>query len=58
MARKPDSAAIDKITVSYTKDQLKNAPAFAYYDPAARSTTGSAIAPMPSGTAPVTAPPK
>lgn len=41
VTRKPDSASIDKITVSYTKDQLKNAPTFAYYEPASRSTTGT-----------------
>lgn len=42
VTRKPDSASIDKITVSYTKDQLNNAPKFAYYDPAPpRSTTGT-----------------
>ena len=44
VTRKPDSASIDKIKVSYTKDQLKNAPKFAYYEPASSksSTTGSA----------------
>lgn len=41
VTRKADSASIDKITVSYTKDQLKNAPKFAYYEPASRSTTGT-----------------
>lgn len=41
VTRKPDSASIDKITVSYTKDQLNNAPKFAYYEPASRATTGS-----------------
>ena len=30
ITRKPDSSSIDKITVSYTKDDLKNAPNFAY----------------------------
>jgi opacity protein-like surface antigen len=52
VTRKPDSASIDKITVSYTKDQLKNAPTFAYYEPASRATTGSGAtgrAPMGSG---------
>ena len=41
VTRKPDSSSIDRITVSYTKDQLKNAPTFAYYEPGTRSTTGS-----------------
>ena len=42
VTRKPNSAAIDKITVSFSKDELKQAPAFAFYEPAASSTTGSA----------------
>lgn len=43
VTRKADSAAIDKIKVSYTKDELKNAPKFAYYEPASSksSTTGA-----------------
>ena len=43
VSRKPNSDSIDKITVSYTKDQLKNAPKFAYYQPSGSSsqTTGS-----------------
>ena len=41
--RKPHSASIDKITVSYTKDELKNAPKFVYYEPAASETTGSSV---------------
>jgi sporulation protein YlmC with PRC-barrel domain len=41
--RKADSASIDKITVSYTKDQLKNAPKFAYYEASgSHQTTGAA----------------
>lgn len=60
VTRKADSASIDKITVSYTKDQLNNAPKFAYYEPASRSTTGtgatgsgsSATKPMNNTTAP------
>jgi len=39
VTRKADSASIDKIKVSYTKDQLKDAPKFAYYEPASKSTT-------------------
>ncbi|MCW5689203.1 MAG: PRC-barrel domain-containing protein [Pseudolabrys sp.] len=46
VTRKADSASIDKIKVSYTKDQLKDAPKFAYYEPASKSstTTGSGAA--------------
>lgn len=44
MTRKPDSASIDKISVAYSKDELKNAPKFAYYEPS--TTTGSAATPM------------
>lgn len=54
VTRKPDSASIDKITVSYTKDQLKSAPKYAYYEPAKSSTTGSGATtkPMTGTTAP------
>jgi sporulation protein YlmC with PRC-barrel domain len=38
---KPDSSSIQKITLGYTKDELKNAPTFAYADQAASTTTGS-----------------
>ena len=41
ITRKPESSSIDKITVSYTKDDLKNAPKFAYFEPAKSTTTGS-----------------
>jgi opacity protein-like surface antigen len=41
VTRKPESASISKITVSYSKDELKNAPKFSYYEPAASTTTGS-----------------
>lgn len=55
VARKADSAAIEKVTVSYSKDELTNAPKFAYYEPASSksSTTGagSSTKPMsPTGT--------
>jgi sporulation protein YlmC with PRC-barrel domain len=40
---KPDSSSIQKITVSYTKDQLKAAPTFAYADTASSATTGSGL---------------
>jgi sporulation protein YlmC with PRC-barrel domain len=40
--RKSNSSSIDKITVSYTKDQLSNAPKFAYYQvQSSGTTTGS-----------------
>jgi opacity protein-like surface antigen len=41
---KPDSSSIQKITVTFTKDQLKDAPTFAYNEPASSATTGSAPA--------------
>ena len=54
VSRKPDTGAIDKITVSFSKDELKNAPAFAYYEPAAKpSTTGSAAPERPRGISPM-----
>lgn len=43
ITRKPDSASIEKITVSYSKDELKNAPAFAYYQASNAQTTGSSV---------------
>ncbi|MEP7032246.1 MAG: PRC-barrel domain-containing protein, partial [Pseudolabrys sp.] len=55
ITRKSNSDAIDKIKVNYTKDELKNAPKFAYYEPAKATTTGSSTTdrlksmnPMPS----------
>lgn len=48
VSRKADSSSIEKVTVSYTKDELKNAPKFAYYEPASKSsTTGSGAATKP-----------
>ena len=41
VTRKANSSSIEKITVSYTKDQLKTAPKFAYYQAPASQTTGS-----------------
>lgn len=43
VTRKPNSSSIDKIAVSYTKDALKSAPKFAFYQPSGTSsqTTGS-----------------
>ena len=42
--RKQGGSAIDKIAVSYTKQQLKDAPQFAYYKGGAAATTGKAEA--------------
>jgi hypothetical protein len=39
--RKADSSTVDKVTVNYSKDELKGAPAFAYYEPNPTQTTGS-----------------
>jgi hypothetical protein len=41
ITRKPESSAIDKISVSFSKDDLKKAPTFAYFEPAASRTTGA-----------------
>jgi sporulation protein YlmC with PRC-barrel domain len=43
ISRKADSSSIEKVTVSYSKDELKNAPKFAYYEPTSSkpTTTGS-----------------
>ncbi len=43
ISRKPDSSAIEKISVTYTKAELKSAPKFAYYEGSAPQTTGSGI---------------
>ncbi len=43
ITRMPNSNSIDKITVSYSKDELKNAPNFAFYEPAKLQTTGSSV---------------
>ncbi len=40
VTRKADSSSIQKIAVSYTKDELKNAPKFAYYEASKSQTTG------------------
>ena len=44
VTRKQNSSSIEKITVTYTKDQLKNAPKFAFYQAPGSSTTGSSPA--------------
>lgn len=42
--RKANSASIEKVTVSFSEDQLKNAPKFAYYEPPrSTQTTGSGL---------------
>jgi sporulation protein YlmC with PRC-barrel domain len=58
VTRKADTAAIDKITVSFTKDELKNAPTYAFYEPAAKpsSTTGSATPERSRGISPTGSP--
>jgi sporulation protein YlmC with PRC-barrel domain len=43
---KPDSSSIQKITASYSKDELKAAPNFAYADTVG-STTGSGVSSPP-----------
>jgi sporulation protein YlmC with PRC-barrel domain len=43
ITRKPESSSIDKVTVSYSKDDLKNAPTFAFYEPDTSRTTGSNV---------------
>ena len=53
--RKANSSSIDKITVSYTKDQLTNAPKFAYYQAqSSGATTG--MGSSPAGSSPMTRP--
>ena len=47
VTRKPDTAAVDKITVAFSKDELKNAPTFAFYEPTNSATTGSAAGKSP-----------
>jgi hypothetical protein len=51
ITRKADSSSIDKITVSFGKDELKKAPKFAYYEAPKSSgstTTGSSTGMTPS----------
>lgn len=47
VTRKSGSSAVDKITVTYTKDQLNNAPKFAYYDNNQAQTTGERTGSQP-----------
>jgi len=53
VTRKANSATIDKITVSYNKQELQNAPKFAFYQANGSSTTGEDTSrTAPSTTAP------
>ena len=57
MASRNDDPTVVKLKVSWTKDQLKNAPDFQYYKPPARTTSGAGGSPT-TGMAPrPTAPP-
>lgn len=53
ITRKPESSSIDKITVSYSKADLKSAPTFAYYEPAKSQTTGSGVTDKPKSLNPM-----
>jgi sporulation protein YlmC with PRC-barrel domain len=56
ITRKANSSSIDKINVSFTKDQLKSAPQFAYYEPEKSQTTGSGLNSLTPKTKSSTAP--
>jgi hypothetical protein len=57
MASRNDDPTMVKLKVSWTKEQLKNAPDFQYYKPPARTTSGGGGSPT-TGMAPrPTAPP-
>ena len=56
VTRKPNSATIDKITVAFSKDELKNAPTFAFFEPEKSTTTGSAAPERPRGISPIGGP--
>jgi hypothetical protein len=45
---KPDSSSIQKITASYSKDELKAAPNFAYADMVGSQTTGTGLTSSPT----------
>ena len=53
--RKANSSSIDKITVSYTKDQLTNAPKFSYYQVQSTGTT-TGMGGSPTSSSPMTRP--
>lgn len=48
VTRKDGSASIDKVTVTYSKDELKNAPNFAFYDAKKSQTTGAGANTQPA----------
>ena len=51
---KPDSSSIQKVTASYSKDELKAAPNFAYADTVgSQTTTGSGLTSPPSPATPL-----
>jgi sporulation protein YlmC with PRC-barrel domain len=50
--RKPNATSIEKITVTFTKQQLKDAPKFAYLAVKSNTTTGTGSAPPPSAAVP------
>ena len=57
VSKKPDGTTIDKITVSFSKDELKSAPTFAYNEPAKpAATTGSSSSERPRGLTPMGGP--
>jgi len=55
VTRRDNAAGIDRINVTFTKEQLEQAPSFAYYTGSgSAATTGSGATPAGSGTAPAT----
>jgi hypothetical protein len=46
ITRKPDSNSIDKISVSLSKEELKNAPTFAFNDGLSQTTGSSSVPPI------------
>src|SRR5262249_61243448 len=57
MASRNDDPTTVKLKVSWTKDQLKNAPDFQYYKPPARTTSGAGGSPTPGMAPRPTTPP-
>ena len=50
--RKPNATSIEKITVSFTKEQLKDAPKFAYLEVKPNTTVGTGSTPPPKSNGP------
>jgi len=50
VTRRDNSDAIDRINVTYTKEQLNNAPTYAYYNPSKSATTTGSGAATGTGT--------